>query len=293
MRIGISLLPELDWAQDRPRWQRAEAYGFDHAWMFDHLAWRSLADGPWYATIPTLTAAVLATSTLRVGTWVTTPNFRHPVPLAKDLMTIDRLSGGRLNIGVGAGASGLDAGVLGGVPLTPAQAMARYEEFVTVLDLCLRQQRTSWQGTWFTAAEARTIPGPVQQPRPPLIVAANGRKGTRLAARQGDGWATAGSAPREADERQWWQGVAESVAHFEQALAEAGRSALPRYLNLERIPQLMCSLERIRDAVGRAADLGFTDVVVPWPRAEGVFAANESIFDDLAADRTAGSTEVN
>lgn len=75
-------MPELDWSQDRLRWQRAEAYGFDHAWIFDHLAWRSLADEPWHATIPTLTAAVLATSTLRVGTWVTTPNFRHPVPLA-------------------------------------------------------------------------------------------------------------------------------------------------------------------------------------------------------------------
>lgn len=293
MRIGITLLPELDWSQDRLRWQRAEAYGFDHAWMFDHLAWRSLADEPWHATIPILTAAALATSTLRVGTWVTTPNFRHPVPLARDLMTIDRMSGGRLNVGVGAGAAGLDAGMLGGSPLTPAQAMARYEEFVTVLDLCLRQQRTSWQGEWFTAIEARTIPGPVQQPRPPLIVAANGRKGALLAARQGDGWATLGASPPDADEARWWQGVATSVALFEQALADTGQPGLPRYLNLERIPRLMSSLERVHDAVGRAAELGFTDVVVPWPRPSGVFAADEAILEELAAARSAWFTGVS
>ena len=59
MRVGITLLPELAWAEDRARWQAVEAYGYDHAWTFDHLAWRSLADSPWFATVPTLTAAAL------------------------------------------------------------------------------------------------------------------------------------------------------------------------------------------------------------------------------------------
>ena len=59
MRVGVTLLPEHAWEQDRHRWKRAEQYGFDHAWTFDHLAWRSLADSAWYATIPTLVAAAL------------------------------------------------------------------------------------------------------------------------------------------------------------------------------------------------------------------------------------------
>jgi alkanesulfonate monooxygenase SsuD/methylene tetrahydromethanopterin reductase-like flavin-dependent oxidoreductase (luciferase family) len=120
MRVGVTLLPEHAWEQDRHRWKRAEQYGFDHAWTFDHLAWRSLAESAWFATLPTLVAAALETSALRIGTWVTTPNFRHPVPLAKELMTLDTMSGGRLNIGLGAGAPGWDASMLGAARGDPA-----------------------------------------------------------------------------------------------------------------------------------------------------------------------------
>lgn len=176
MRVGIALLPEQDWAADAKRWKRVEAYGFDHGWLLDHLAWRSLADSPWFATVPILAGAALATSSLRLGTIVTTPNFRHPVPLAKELMTLDMMSGGRLTIGLGAGAPGHDARMLGQADLSPRQSSARFHEFITLLDLLLRQRRTTWRGEWFAAVEARTIPGPVQQPRPPFVVAANGRR---------------------------------------------------------------------------------------------------------------------
>ena len=113
VRIGIALLPEQDWAAAAERWKRVEEYGFDHGWFLDHLAWRSLADSPWFATVPILAGAALSTSSLRLGTIVTTPNFRHPVPLAKELMTLDMMSGGRLTIGLGAGAPGHDARMLG------------------------------------------------------------------------------------------------------------------------------------------------------------------------------------
>lgn len=90
IRIGVIILPEQDWDTDRDRWERADSYGFDHAWTYDHLAWRTMADGPWHATVPTLVAAALVTERIRLGTLVITPNFRHPVPLAKELMTLDR-----------------------------------------------------------------------------------------------------------------------------------------------------------------------------------------------------------
>jgi len=63
------LLPEHEWTIDRARWQRAEELGFQTAWTYDRLAWRTMADGPWHATIPTLVAAALSTSTIRLGTW--------------------------------------------------------------------------------------------------------------------------------------------------------------------------------------------------------------------------------
>ena len=151
IKVGVALLPEVDPAQDR-RWSRVEAYGFAHAWSLDHLAWRAFADSTWHATVPTLAAAALSTSRLTLGTFVASPNFRHPVPFAKELMTLDVMSGGRLLVGVGAGGGGFDAAVLGGQPLSGRERADRFEEFVTLLDLLLRQPSTTWSGDWFSAS---------------------------------------------------------------------------------------------------------------------------------------------
>ena len=174
MRVGVVLLPEHEWTIDRTRWQRAEELGFHTAWTYDHLAWRTLADGPWYATIPTLVAAALSTSTIRLGTLVTSPNLHHPVSFAKDLMTLDSMSDGRLTVAIGAGTAAHDAQVLGWPELTPRERADRFAEFVELLGLLLTQPVTDWSGEHYTAVDARTIPGPVQQPRPPFVVAANG-----------------------------------------------------------------------------------------------------------------------
>src|SRR5262249_35035036 len=79
-QLGGLILPERRWIEDRDRWRRAEQLGFDHAWTYDHIAWRELRDEPWFAAVPTLSAAALVTSTIRLGTLVASPNFRHPVP---------------------------------------------------------------------------------------------------------------------------------------------------------------------------------------------------------------------
>src|SRR6476646_2825749 len=111
MRIGVVVLPELPWRQQEQQWRRLDEWGFHSAWTYDHLAWRSLADSPWYATVPTLAAAALVTERIQLGTWVTSPNFRHPVTLAKDLLTLDDMSGSRVLAGMGAGGVGWDSAV--------------------------------------------------------------------------------------------------------------------------------------------------------------------------------------
>ena len=138
VRHGIVILPQDDWAAAARRWRRVEEYGFDHAWTYDHLSWRSLADQRWHATIPTLTAAATVTSRIGLGFFVASPNFRHPVPFAKELATLDDISGGRLSVGVGSGGTGFDAYVLGQEELTPRQRHDRFVEFVDALDVLLR-----------------------------------------------------------------------------------------------------------------------------------------------------------
>src|SRR3954470_2577398 len=113
MRIGIVILPDQRWSVAGRRWQRAEEYGFDHAWTYDHLGWRDLVDGPWFDAVPTLTAAATVTSRIRLGTHVASANFRHPAVFAREVTALDDISGGRFVLGVGAGGQGFDAAVLG------------------------------------------------------------------------------------------------------------------------------------------------------------------------------------
>jgi alkanesulfonate monooxygenase SsuD/methylene tetrahydromethanopterin reductase-like flavin-dependent oxidoreductase (luciferase family) len=283
------MLPEVDPGRDA-RWARIEAYGFAHAWCFDHLAWRSQVDSPWYATVPALTAAALTTSAIRFGTFVASPNFRHPVPFSKELMTLDVMSGGRLIAAIGAGGPGFDAAILGQSALTLGQRQRRFEEFVTLLDLLLRQERTTWSGDWFSALEARTIPGPVQRPRPDFVIAANGPKGMRLALAHGQGWLTTGTAARDASPDEWWAGVTAAARRFDEIVGTTDRPAgFRRYLDLMLGAGPASSIEKVRDDVGRASELGFTDVVVAWPRDSEPFAGDERVLELVGAELSAGA----
>jgi alkanesulfonate monooxygenase SsuD/methylene tetrahydromethanopterin reductase-like flavin-dependent oxidoreductase (luciferase family) len=131
-----------------------------------------------------------ATETIRLGTMVTNPNFRHPVTLAKDLMTLDDISDGRITLGIGAGGGGFDATVLGNAPWPPHERADRFGEFLPLLSTLLQQGVTTFQGSHYAAVEARNIPGCVQKPRIPFYVAATGPRGLRLAAEYGQGWVT-------------------------------------------------------------------------------------------------------
>ncbi len=288
MRHGIVILPQAKWSDAKHTWQQAEELGFNHAWTYDHLSWRSLADQPWGATIPTLTAAATVTSRIKLGTFVTSPNFRHPVPFAKDLATLDDVAGGRFLLGVGSGGTGYDAFVLGERQLSARERHERFVEFVRGLDALLRFEKPgsggiSFSGDWFTAHEARMVGTPEQHPRMPLVIAADGPKGLQLVAEIADGWVTLGKKSDTLDA--WWRSVAEVSIRLDDALAEYDRStaSLDRYLNLDAQSYSLGSIDAWEDAIGRASELGFTDVVAHWPRAEGEYAGSEATLIEAAS----------
>jgi alkanesulfonate monooxygenase SsuD/methylene tetrahydromethanopterin reductase-like flavin-dependent oxidoreductase (luciferase family) len=287
MRIGVVVLPELPWSLQVRQWQRLDEWGFHAAYTYDHLAWRSLADSPWYATVPILAAAATATQRIRLGTWVASPNFRHPVVFAKELMTLDELSQGRFVLGVGVGGAGFDATVLGAEELTPGQRVARFAEFVEALDLLLTQANTSYDGTWFRAVEARMVPGSVQKPRLPFVIAANGPRAMRVVARHGQAWATTGLTPSEDGPDRWWATLPDAVGRLDEALVAAGRepAEVERYLSVDASGAFVLdSVEQLRDVLGRAGQLGFDEVVVHWPRPEGVYAGDVEVLERVATD---------
>jgi alkanesulfonate monooxygenase SsuD/methylene tetrahydromethanopterin reductase-like flavin-dependent oxidoreductase (luciferase family) len=283
MRIGISILPDQRWSDSARRWRLAEEYGFDHAWTYDHLGWRDLVDGPWFDAVPTLTAAALVTSRIRLGTFVASPNFRHPVHFAREVTALDDISQGRLLLGVGAGGTGFDSAVLGEPEMTPRRRVDRFAEFLELLDAILRQEHTTFKGEFYAAVDARRAPGPVQQPRPPFIVAANGPRALRLAAKYGDGWVTTGPVADQGVER-WWQSVAEAAGRLDDALDAAGRprNEVDRYLSVDTSPTYsLSSVDAFTDAIGRAGELGFTDTICHWPRASSWYAGDEKVLESV------------
>jgi alkanesulfonate monooxygenase SsuD/methylene tetrahydromethanopterin reductase-like flavin-dependent oxidoreductase (luciferase family) len=287
VRYGIIILADQRWEQTARRWRLAEEYGFDHAWTYDHLGWRDLVDGPWFDAVPTLTAAASVTSRIELGTLVASPNFRHPVSFARQLTALDDISGGRfvLGLGSGAGGSSFDAAVFGEPPLTVRERADRFAEFTELLDLLLRTDRVTWRGRYYAAVDARNLPGCVQRPRLPFVVAANGTRAIGLAARFGEGWVTTGV--RTGDLTAWWQSVTEAAGRLDEALAAAGRPAeqVRRYLSLDASGTFaLTSAEYFADAAGRAAELGFTDVITHWPRPSGWYAGHESVLENVVAE---------
>lgn len=285
MRIGVVILPESRWWVAEPKWRAAEEFGFHHAWTYDHIGWRSLVDGPWFDAVSTLTAAAMVTSRIRIGMMVSSPNFRHPVPFARELLGLDDISDGRFTLGIGAGGPGYDTEVFGAEPLSGPERFARFTEFTDCLDLLLTQQRTDYQGEYFTAVEARGAPGCVQRPRVPFVLAADGPKAQRFAAGYGEGWVT--TAGHCSDVEEWWRLVRRAVDRFENALEEQGidPNTVTRYLQTDACPVTAFeSVEFFKEQLGRATEAGFTDMLAPWPRDEGVYAAKESVLEEVASE---------
>jgi alkanesulfonate monooxygenase SsuD/methylene tetrahydromethanopterin reductase-like flavin-dependent oxidoreductase (luciferase family) len=250
----------------------AERAGVRAVWTYDHLTWPLLADGPWHGAVPLLAAAAMVTERVRLGTQVASPNFRHPVPFAKELMTLDQLSDGRLEIGVGVGTEGPDARVLGGPALSRVERAERFAEWLGLLDELLREPVTTVRGERFSAVDAHQLPGCVQQPRLPFTVAATGPRALRLAARYGQGWVTYGPYGADVPPDEWFAAVADQSRRLTDALAEEGREPLAvrrtALLGLE-LAWPFESRERYADTLGRLADAGIDEVSVHWPRPDG------------------------
>lgn len=279
VRHGIVVLPELRWAESAPRWAAAEELGFDHAWTYDHLVWGGLPDSPVFAFAPTLALASTITSTLGLGVFVASPNFRHPYVLARDAITLDDASGGRFLLGIGAGGD-LDSGTLGeDRPLR--ERVDRFHEFAGLLDRLLREDHVDHDGAFYVTRDARTLPEPVRD-RVPLVVAGNGPRSISLAARLGDAWATYGGRGDTVDE--WFDHVATLAARLDIECSRRARDPLDRYLLLDASPRYALeSVDLYAEMVGRATELGFTDVVTHWPRPDGPYAGHEAVLEAAAA----------
>jgi probable F420-dependent oxidoreductase len=213
MRFAIAI-PQFysDGEFDPPAFQyylgRAEELGFDSAWTQEQLlgAWNQLAP------IETMTYAAACTRRLRLGCAVFVSTLYSPVHLAKSLSTLDQLSRGRIEIGVGTGGPGRPFAAFG---VDPRRYVARFTEGIELMKALWTQPRVTFDGEFWQLQDEAMEPKPFQKPYPPLWFGAATEPALRRAVRRGDGFFGAGSTPTTR--------FAEQVTVVRAALGEAGR----------------------------------------------------------------------
>ncbi|HJS72543.1 MAG TPA: LLM class F420-dependent oxidoreductase [Acidimicrobiia bacterium] len=179
------------WDQMVEIWRTADQIDlFESAWNFDHFyPIRGDTDGPCLEAWVTLSALAQATERIRVGTMVNGMHYRHPAVTASMASSLDIISGGRFELGLGAGWYELESDAYGIELGTIDERMTRFEEGTEVIHLLLTQEHSDFEGRFYRLDEARNEPKPVQQPRPPIVIGGRGEKRTlRLVARFASMW---------------------------------------------------------------------------------------------------------
>ncbi len=257
MRFGLDVSQhQLTWEEILSRTRFAEDAGFDGVWVFDHFsALYGDPDGPCLEGWTLLAALGTATKRIRLGTLVTGMTHRHPQVLASEVVTVDHVSGGRVECAVGA-AWNVDEHRELGMTLPPMeQRMERLEEGAQVMRLLMSGERVSFQGKHFRLDDALYRPKPVQQPHPPIWIGASGRRlALPIVGRQADVWHTWFDTHEEFEEM---------TAIIDRAASEADRdpASILRASSLsisEPWDQVKRSFEWMRDA-------GIGYLVVEWP----------------------------
>lgn len=198
VRIGLKLSRGAPISTFRRVWRIADEAGFDHCWAFDHL----VATGPNDISVDlfegwTLLAAMAeATSRVRVGLLVTGMVYRHPALLAKQAVTVDHLSGGRLEFGIGAGWAALEHQMFG-IGNTGHQ-VGRLSEGLRLIGMLWTGAQSDFDGRYFQLRNAVSDPKPLQRPHPPIWVGAARPAMLRVVARHADVWNWAGDSLPEA-----------------------------------------------------------------------------------------------
>ena len=287
LRVGTLVLPNEPLPDLVARWRRLEDGGVDSIWSCDHFTNPHRPGQPWFEASTSLAALAVETDRVRIGLLVGAIVSRSPVLFAKQAQTIDHLSGGRLEIGLGAGGAASDQPMWGVEEWSPSERVERFAEYVEVVDRLARDDDVTFDGAWYRTTGAVTAPGFVQRPRPPFVIAAHGSGTLKVAARFADTWNTYGptlAAARANSER------------LDNACLEMGRD--PNEIRRAVLLGLMegtswTSASHFEDLVHEWYDAGFTDIVFydpPYGRADvpvaPVAAIDQVLSVSLARLRT-------
>jgi F420-dependent oxidoreductase-like protein len=270
--VGIKLSPQNCAIGDlRAVWRIADEAGFDHLWAFDHFnpIFSDVA-GDVFEGMTLLAAMAEATSRVRIGLMVAGNTYRHPAVLAKMATTIDHLSGGRLEFGLGASGAEIEHTMLGIPFYTAGERIRRLGEALTVCRKLWTEERASFDGRYYRLTDAISNPKPLQRPHPPIWVGGGGEKLTlRVVAEHADVWNVIGSVEE----------VVRKASVLDQHCAEVGRD--PVVIRRSVQPRLdPADPAAMVDLLHAYIEAGFTENIIYVPPGDEPVRAAE-----IAAER--------
>ena len=222
LRFQTAIMPNCGIDEFLRRFRHAEDVGFDMATTGDHFVDWTSPERPWLEAWTAMTAVACNTTRIRLAHYVNQIPLRNPAMLARQALTLDHISGGRLEVGLGIGLVIDPAYDMIGVPnWTAKERVDRFPDYVEVVDRLLSNEKASFKGEYYEAADAVMNPRPVQSPRPPIVIAALGPKMMRIAAKYADNWNSLSFA--DSFEKQLAE-MKDRVARMQDYLADAGRS---------------------------------------------------------------------
>jgi F420-dependent oxidoreductase-like protein len=274
LRFGIVIDQNLTWPDTVERWQLFEWLGFDSIWDCDHFVQPSRPTGPYFEAWTLLAALAARTERIRIGVLVTSNTFRHPALLAKQAATVDHISNGRLDVGLGAGWYEPEHHTFGLAFPGPAELVGRFREAVEIVDSALRQDTTSYTGTYYQLDQAPFRPSPVQQPRPPLMLGAHKPRMLRIVAQYADAWNSFGTV----DEMRERNGI------LDEQCAAVGRDPTTIVRSLYGWAAMMpadpwASPDAFGDMVKRYTEAGVNEFLIDQPRRE-----QQAVLEHVASD---------
>jgi alkanesulfonate monooxygenase SsuD/methylene tetrahydromethanopterin reductase-like flavin-dependent oxidoreductase (luciferase family) len=282
MRFGICTDQNLSWQTTVERWRYFEELGFDSGWDCDHLIQPSRPTGPYFEGWTLLAGLAARTERIRIGVLVSCNTFRHPALVAKEAITIDHISNGRLEVGLGAGWYVPEHEMFGIDFPSPPELVDRFREAVEIVDSMLRREVTTYDGRYHRLQEALSRPQPLQRPRPPLTLGAHGPKMLRIVAEYADAWNSFGTVEEMRQRNQI----------LDQHCAAIGRDPGEIWRGLYGWAALMPSdpwqsVDAFREMVGRYSEAGVNEFIIDQPNPDQ-FSTLERIAADVLPELRPG-----
>jgi alkanesulfonate monooxygenase SsuD/methylene tetrahydromethanopterin reductase-like flavin-dependent oxidoreductase (luciferase family) len=264
-QFGVMLYPDQPYSLlvERVKW--LESLGFDQIFLPDHSGDLRFRPGMWLDSWSVLTVAALSTERVRLGMLVANQILRPPTQLAKQAIALDQLSGGRFELGIGAGVFAFDHESVGAPIPSPRERAERFADYVAIVDGVLHGGRFSHAGTHLWVKDVVTVPGSLQSPRLPITVGGQSPTLIRVAAERGDTWNTHG--PPGATAEEVLRITAEQNRRIDRIATMAGRdpAAIRRAYTIFGAWDPREGRHGYEEIFERFGAAGITDFVLDWP----------------------------